>query len=70
MSGKEEQSFTIQPHPATDNTAPHEKSGANAGLASQMQGKGPHILDKEVAEGLEKPKSAEELANLKAALNK
>lgn len=71
---KNEQQFSIQPHPATDND-PNSLTGNNSGLlgsqgshvASQP---GPHIMGKEVASNLEEPASREELRARAEELNK
>ncbi|KAI5477999.1 hypothetical protein MNV49_005691 [Pseudohyphozyma bogoriensis] len=73
----EEQEFKIQPHPATDNIDRDSRQAEpTAGLggapnlshlhdqgqkANPFQAKGPHVPAKELAEGLEKPKTREEL---------
>ncbi|KAM0749485.1 hypothetical protein T439DRAFT_327172 [Meredithblackwellia eburnea MCA 4105] len=82
---EEEQQFTIQPHPAKTNNPADLVSGGNAestpGLGgapnlahlhqgNPLEGKGgPHVVSKEIAEGLEKPKTREELQALAAKLN-
>ncbi|WVQ82850.1 hypothetical protein IAT38_004985 [Cryptococcus sp. DSM 104549] len=67
MSNNEEKSFNILPHPAkTNNPAdlqgePGERGGLQSASANAYNAKGPHIPSKEVAEGLEKPKTRDEL---------
>ncbi|GAA5986629.1 hypothetical protein JCM11641_005170 [Rhodosporidiobolus odoratus] len=78
----EEQQFSIQPHPAKDNYDPSQFVEPTPGLgsaptlqggkeASAYGGRGgaPHVISSEVAEGLEPPKSREELQALSAKLN-
>jgi hypothetical protein len=60
--------FNILPHPAKSNNPadltqnPGETGGLqSAGQAGIFGAKGPHVPSKDVAEGLEKPKSREEV---------
>ncbi|WWD22722.1 hypothetical protein CI109_107215 [Kwoniella shandongensis] len=76
MSGNknDEQSFNILPHPAkTNNPAdlqdPAQHGGLQSASANAYNAKGPHVPSKEVAEGLEKPKSRDELKAEAAKLN-
>ncbi|KAJ9473880.1 hypothetical protein PHBOTO_003961 [Pseudozyma hubeiensis] len=65
----EEQSFTIQPHPATTND-PSTDPALNSGLKEGVFGggkPGPAVVN---AENLEEPLSREELAKRSAELNK
>jgi hypothetical protein len=64
--------FSIQPHPAKDNHPtpnpsglqddPEKSGGLRASNPNAMAGPGPVILDQAMAEGLEKPKSREEVS--------
>jgi len=68
----------IRPHPAKSNF-PGSETEATPGLGgapnlshlheNATQAKQPHVISKEVAEGLEKPKSREELQALGKKLN-
>ncbi|SPO28704.1 uncharacterized protein UTRI_04582 [Ustilago trichophora] len=64
----EEQSFTIQPHPATTND-PSNDPALNSGLKEGVFGAqpGPAVVN---ASQLEEPLSREELAKRSAELNK
>ncbi|OWZ59922.1 hypothetical protein AYX14_01404 [Cryptococcus neoformans] len=70
MSGNNdnsEKTFNILPHPAkTNNPAdltgePAEHGGLQSASANAYNAKPPYIPNKEIAEGLEKPKTREEL---------
>ncbi|KAG7536006.1 hypothetical protein FFLO_03526 [Filobasidium floriforme] len=80
----DEQSFTIQPHPAKDNHPtptsgngnglqqqddPEQSGGLRASNPNAMAGAGPVILDNATANNLEQPKSREELKAAAASLN-
>jgi len=71
---KEEPTFNILPHPAkTNNPAdladPEEHGGLQSASANAYNARGPHVPSKEIAEGLEQPKSREELKMEAAKLN-
>ncbi|GAA5832031.1 hypothetical protein JCM11251_002794 [Rhodosporidiobolus azoricus] len=82
---QEEQTFNILPHPATSNNPTQETtpglgsaptlqpgfSGSGEGSAEQYGGRGnqPHVISQEIAQGLEQPKSREELQQIQAKLN-
>ncbi|CAO1616723.1 unnamed protein product [Sympodiomycopsis kandeliae] len=71
MSSNEEQSFSIQPHPATTND-PNTDPALNESSAqgSDPKGKpGVHVPNDDIVNKLETPKSKEELAELSAKLN-
>lgn len=59
--------FNILPHPATTNnpsdlnSEPKEHGGLQSASANAYNTPGPHVPDKAVAEGLEQPKSREEV---------
>ena len=61
--------FNILPHPAkTNNPAdltsePGEHGGLQSASANAYNARGPHVPSKEVAQGLEEPKSREEVRN-------
>ncbi|KAK8844724.1 hypothetical protein IAR55_006574 [Kwoniella newhampshirensis] len=63
----EEQSFNILPHPAkTNNPAdlqdePATHGGLQSASANAYNARGPHVPSKEIAEGLEQPKTRDEL---------
>ncbi|ODN89693.1 hypothetical protein L198_06383 [Cryptococcus wingfieldii CBS 7118] len=67
--------FNILPHPAkTNNPAdlnsePAEHGGLQGAGANAYNAKGPYVPSKEIAEGLEQPKSREELQAEAAKLN-
>ncbi|KAL7420367.1 hypothetical protein Q5752_005337 [Cryptotrichosporon argae] len=71
----EEQKFSILPHPAKTNNPADLQSepGAHGGLqaagASAYNAKGPYVPSQAIAEGLEQPKSREELKAEAAKLN-
>ncbi|ORY27356.1 hypothetical protein BCR39DRAFT_538451 [Naematelia encephala] len=76
MSDKsEEQQFTIQPHPAKTNnpsdltSEPAEHGGLQSASANAYNARGPHVPTKEIAQGLEKPKTHDELKAEAAKLN-
>lgn len=62
--------FNILPHPAkTNNPAdlagdPGEHGGLQSSSANAFNAKPPYIPSKEIAEGLEKPKTREEVSSL------
>ncbi|CBQ68304.1 conserved hypothetical protein [Sporisorium reilianum SRZ2] len=62
----EEQSFTIQPHPATSDNDPALNTGLKEGVFGGGK-PGPAVVN---AEKLEEPLSREELAKRSAELNK
>ncbi|BGP19392.1 hypothetical protein JCM10213_000629 [Rhodosporidiobolus nylandii] len=78
----EEQRFSIQPHPAKDNIDRSKEVEATPGFgaaptlggkeANAYGGRGnqPHVMSDDIAQGLEQPKSREELQKLQAELNK
>jgi len=73
---KDEQQFSIQPHPATSNN-PAEVEGpqVGGGLNSnpEMQAhhaRGPHVPSQEIKNSLEQPLSRDELKARAAELNK
>ncbi|KAJ7678131.1 hypothetical protein DFH06DRAFT_1167949 [Mycena polygramma] len=81
MSGKsddkknEEQSFSIQPHPAKTNDPADLQQEQTGGLASNpnagaFHARDPHVPSQQVMAGLEKPASKEELEARQAELNK
>ncbi|GAA6013250.1 hypothetical protein JCM10207_000832 [Rhodosporidiobolus poonsookiae] len=81
---QEEQQFNILPHPAKSNF-PGSETEATTGLGgaptlgelhqnapSAFGGRGdkPHIISQDIAQGLEAPKSREELRKLQEEINK
>ncbi|WWC67278.1 uncharacterized protein I206_101186 [Kwoniella pini CBS 10737] len=79
MSGdkkEQEQSFNILPHPAKSNnpadlnSEPAEHGGLQSASYNAYNAKGPHIPSHEIQQGLEKPKSSEELKARAEELNK
>ncbi|CAD6575818.1 MAG: hypothetical protein TREMPRED_001500 [Tremellales sp. Tagirdzhanova-0007] len=66
-SQEEEQQFSILPHPAKTNnpsdldSEPATQGGLQSASANAYNAKGPHVPSKDVADGLEKPKSRDEL---------
>ncbi|WVQ64341.1 uncharacterized protein L199_002503 [Kwoniella botswanensis] len=64
---EQEQSFNILPHPAKSNnpadlnSEPAEHGGLQSASYNAYNAKGPHIPSHEIQQGLEKPKSREEL---------
>ncbi|KAH7920836.1 hypothetical protein BV22DRAFT_988593, partial [Leucogyrophana mollusca] len=75
-SGEQEQSFSIQPHPAkSNNPAEVEGPQLGAGLNSnpEMQAhhaRDPHVPSREILNSLEQPKSREELQKRAEELNR
>ncbi|WRT63247.1 uncharacterized protein IL334_000150 [Kwoniella shivajii] len=70
MSGdkkEQEQSFNILPHPAKSNnpsdqsSEPAEHGGLQSASYNAYNAKGPHIPSHEIQQGLEQPKSRDEL---------
>lgn len=61
--------FGILPHPATTNnpadldSEPKEHGGLQGGSANAYNTPGPHVPDQATAQGLEQPKSREEVSH-------
>ena len=61
--------FNILPHPAKTNNPsdlnqePEERGGLQSASANAYNARGPHVPEKEIAEGLEAPKSREEVSS-------
>ena len=59
--------FNILPHPATTNNPsdlqsdPNEQGGLQSSAANAYNARGPHVPDQATAQGLEQPKSREEV---------
>ncbi|KAK4686997.1 hypothetical protein P7C73_g3128, partial [Tremellales sp. Uapishka_1] len=74
MSEDKEQQFNILPHPATTNNPadlqdPATHGGLQSSSANAFNAKGPFVPSKETAEGLEQPKTRDELKAEAAKLN-
>ncbi|WVQ94194.1 hypothetical protein IAU59_001272 [Kwoniella sp. CBS 9459] len=72
---EQEQSFNILPHPAKTNnpsdlnSEPGEQGGLQSASANAYNARGPHIPSEQTMQGLEQPKSREELKAEAAKLN-
>ncbi|PWN25223.1 hypothetical protein BDZ90DRAFT_262670 [Jaminaea rosea] len=66
---KDEQQFSIQPHPATTNDPSTDPALTGKGGQDATGKPGPFIPDDEMASKLEKPKSSDELKAASAKLN-
>ncbi|KAN0125836.1 hypothetical protein V8E52_001043 [Russula decolorans] len=69
---QQEQSFTIQPHPAKTNDPADLTGGPQAGTEAYqkaLHARDPHIPSEETLKSVEKPKTREELRARAAELN-